>query len=70
MSLARSARDAPAPVRDAPGGAGPPLRGAGEDLAAGELRFVSVPYAWSLPGSNTTYFYAVVVFLYRWTGPP
>lgn len=30
--------------------------------------FVSVPYAWSPAGSNVTYFYSVVVFLYRWTG--
>ncbi len=32
--------------------------------------FVSVPYAWSPAGSNVTYFYSVVVFLYRWTGLP
>ncbi len=32
--------------------------------------FVSVPYAWSPVGSNITYFYSVVVFLYKWTGLP
>ncbi len=32
--------------------------------------FASVPYAWTPAGSNVTYFYAVVVFLYRWTGLP
>ena len=30
--------------------------------------FMSVFYYWSPPGSGQTYFYSVVVFLYRWTG--
>jgi dolichyl-diphosphooligosaccharide--protein glycosyltransferase len=30
--------------------------------------FASVYYAWSPAGSGVTYFYSVVVFLYRWTG--
>jgi|GEM_PF-508640 len=30
--------------------------------------FISVPYAWSPAGSNVTYFYSVVVFLYKWAG--
>lgn len=27
--------------------------------------FISIPYSWSLPNSGNTYFYAVVVFLYK-----
>ena len=30
--------------------------------------FMSVFYYWSPPGSGETYFYSVVVFLYKWTG--
>ena len=30
--------------------------------------FMSVFYYWSPPGSGQTYFYSVVVFLYKWTG--
>ncbi|MGC9209726.1 MAG: hypothetical protein ACP5FT_00415 [Acidilobus sp.] len=30
--------------------------------------FMSVFYYWSPPGSGQTYFYSVIVFLYKWTG--